>query len=297
MSEYRSGFVGVIGRPNSGKSTLINALAGEKLVIVSAKPQTTRERIRIILTTERAQIIFYDTPGLHKPLHKLGEQMNLVSLNTLKLVDMALWLVDLTAPPGKGDQWVVEAIKESKVPVLVVFNKMDLNRSFDPAGFLSQLGIADWPWLKISALTGEGLSELLRRIEAQLPVGPQYYPAEMLTDRPESFMIAELIREEILNQAEQEIPHSAAVVIEEFEERPNGKIYIRALILVERDSQKKILIGQDGSFLKKIGKNSRAKIEAFLGAPVYLELWVKTRKDWRNSLPLLRQLGYVESEE
>ncbi len=297
MSEYRSGFVGVIGRPNSGKSTLINALAGEKLVIVSAKPQTTRERIRIILTTERAQIIFYDTPGLHKPLHKLGEQMNLVSLNTLKLVDLALWLVDLTAPPGKGDQWVVEAIKESKVPVLVVFNKMDLNRGFDPAGFLSPLGIADWPWLKISALTGEGLSELLQRIEAQLPVGPQYYPAEMLTDRPESFMISELIREEILNQAEQEIPHSAAVVIEEFKERPNGKIYIRALILVERDSQKKILIGQEGGFLKKIGKNSRAKIEAFLGAPVYLELWVKTRKDWRNSLPLLRQLGYVESEE
>ncbi len=297
MSEYRSGFVGVIGRPNSGKSTLINALAGEKLVIVSAKPQTTRERIRIILTTERAQIIFYDTPGLHKPLHKLGEQMNLVSLNTLKLVDLALWLVDLTAPPGKGDQWVVEAIKESKVPVLVVFNKKDLNRGFDPAGFLSPLGIADWPWLKISALTGEGLSELLQRIEAQLPVGPQYYPAEMLTDRPESFMISELIREEILNQAEQEIPHSAAVVIEEFKERPNGKIYIRALILVERDSQKKILIGQEGGFLKKIGKNSRAKIEAFLGAPVYLELWVKTRKDWRNSLPLLRQLGYVESEE
>ncbi|NLW56029.1 MAG: GTPase Era [Firmicutes bacterium] len=297
MKEYRSGFVGVIGRPNTGKSTLINALAGEKLVIVSAKPQTTRERIRIILTTERAQIIFYDTPGIHKPLHKLGEQMNTMSLNTLKLVDMVLWLVDLTEPPGKGDRWVVEALKESKLPVLVVFNKMDLNREFDPSGFLAQVGVTDWPWLKISALTGEGLSELLEKIEAQLPVGPQYYPAEMLTDRPESFMISELIREEILTHAEQEIPHSAAVVIEEFKERPNGKIYIRALILVERDSQKKIIIGREGGLLKKIGKNSREKIETFLEASVYLDLWVKTRKDWRNSLPLLRKLGYVEMEQ
>ena len=297
MKEYRSGFVGVIGRPNTGKSTLINALAGEKLVIVSAKPQTTRERIRVILTTERAQIIFYDTPGLHKPLHKLGEQMNTASLNTLKLVDMVLWLVDLTAPPGKGDRWVVAALKEIKLPILVVFNKMDLKREFDPSGFLAQLGITDWPWLKISALTGEGLSALLQKIEAQLPVGPQYYPAEMLTDRPESFIISELIREEILTHAEQEIPHSAAVAIEEFKERPNGKIYIRALILVERDSQKKIIIGREGGLLKRIGQNSRAKIEAFLDASVYLELWVKTRKDWRNSLPLLRQLGYVETEQ
>jgi GTP-binding protein Era len=297
MKEYRSGFIGVIGRPNTGKSTLINALAGEKLVIVSAKPQTTRERIRIILTTERAQMIFYDTPGIHKPLHKLGEQMNTVSLHTLKLVDLALWLVDLTQPPGKGDEWVAKALKVSKLPVLVVFNKIDLNRKFEPTGFLAQVGVKDWPWLKISALTGEGLSVLLKEIEARLPVGPQYYPAEMITDRPESFMVSEFIREEILESAEEEIPHSTAVVIEEFKERPNGKIYIRALILVERDSQKKIIIGREGSLLKRIGKNSRAKIEAFLEGSVYLDLWVKTRKDWRNSLPLLRELGYVEKEQ
>lgn len=294
MKEYRSGFIGVIGRPNTGKSTLINALAGEKLVIVSTKPQTTRERIRIILTTEHAQMIFYDTPGLHKPLHKLGEQMNTVTLNTLRLVDLVLWLVDVTQPPGKGDQWVVKALKESKIPVLVVFNKIDLDKNYDPNRFLAQLDVADWPWLKLSALTGEGLPALLEKIEAQLPVGPQYYPEEMITDRPESFIISEFIREEILTCAEQEVPHSAAVAIEEFKERPNGKIYIRAVILVERDSQKKIIIGREGGLLKKIGKNSRIKIETFLKGSVYLDLWVKTKKDWRNSLPILRELGYGE---
>ncbi len=296
MREFRSGFIGIIGRPNTGKSTLVNALAGEKLMIVSTKPQATRERIGVILTTEHAQMVFYDTPGLHKPLHKLGEQMNKAALNTLKLVDLLLWLVDSTQPPGKGDQWVAKALKKSKTKVMVVFNKIDLTADFNPEEFLSRVGAEEWPWLKISALTGEGLPLLLEKIEAWLPVGPQYYPEEMITDRSESFIISEFIREEILVCAEQEVPHSTAVVIEQLEERSTGQIYIRALVLVERDSQKKIIIGREGSLLKKIGKASRKKIEAFLEKPVYLDLWVKTKKDWRNSLPMLQELGYTEPE-
>ncbi|HEY8391535.1 MAG TPA: GTPase Era [Capillibacterium sp.] len=296
MSEYRSGFVGIIGRPNAGKSTLINALAGEKLLIVSAKPQTTRDRILVIHTTERAQLIFYDTPGLHKPLHKLGEQMNKTALNTLKLVDVVLWLIDASQPPGKGDAWVAETLKESRKPVLVVFNKSDLQPAVTPAEFLARAGAPAWPWLQISALTGEGLGQLLTELEARVPPGPRYYPEEMITDRPESFLISEFIREAVLSNAEEEIPHSTAVQIEEMKERPNGKIYIRASILVEKDSQKKIVIGREGRLLKTIGQQARTQIEAFLGKPVYLDLWVKTRKDWRNSLPALREFGYFDRE-
>jgi len=297
MKGYRSGFIGVIGRPNVGKSTLLNKLAGEKLLIVSPKPQTTRERIRVILTTERAQLIFYDTPGIHKPLHKLGEQMNKTALTTFKLVDVLLWLVDATQPPGRGDAWVAEALKKSGLPVLVAFNKSDLKPACPPEEFLAQMGVADWPWVRVSALTGEGLPELLARLEEAVPEGPQYYPEEMLTDRSESFIIGEYIREAVLHLAEEEIPHSTAVVMEEIKERPNGKVYIRASILVEKDSQKKILIGREGSLLKQIGQLSRAQIEKFLEKPVYLDLWVKTRKDWRDSLPALRELGYIEREE
>ncbi|HHT47686.1 MAG TPA: GTPase Era [Firmicutes bacterium] len=292
MNEYRSGFVGIIGRPNVGKSTLINALAGEKLLIVSPKPQTTRDRIRVIYTTDRMQLIFYDTPGIHKPLHKLGEQMNKTALNTLKLVDVILWLVDLTQPAGKGDAWVGEALKKSGQPVVIAFNKIDLAPAYTPEEFLARVDAPAWPWLKISALTGAGLPELLARLEAMVPAGPQYYPEEMITDRPESFLISEFIREAVLSFAEEEIPHSTAVVMEEMKERPTGKIYIRSTILVEKDSQKKIVIGRNGRLLKQIGQQARAQTEAFLGQPVYLDLWVKTRKDWRNSLPALREFGY-----
>ncbi len=296
MREYRSGFVGIIGRPNVGKSTLINALAGEKLLIVSPKPQTTRDRIRVILTTDRAQMIFYDTPGIHKPLHKLGEQMNKTALNTLKLVDVVLWLVDATQPAGKGDAWVAEALKKSRQPVIVAFNKCDLKPVSTPEEFLARVEAPAWPWLKISALTGEGLNQLLAELEAKAPPGPRYYPEEMITDRPESFLISEYIREAVLSKAEEEIPHSTAVLMEEMKERPNGKIYIRASILVEKDSQKKIVIGREGHLLKAIGQQARAQIEAFLGQSVYLDLWVKTRKDWRNSLPALREFGYWDRE-
>ncbi|NLM38067.1 MAG: GTPase Era [Firmicutes bacterium] len=297
MKGYRSGFIGGVGRPNVGKSTLLNKLAGEKLLIVSPKPQTTRERIRVILTTERAQLIFYDTPGLHKPLHKLGEQMNKTALATFKLVDVLLWLVDATQPSGRGDAWVAAELKKSGRPVLVAFNKSDLPPAFTPEEFLARMAVTDWPWVRVSALTGEGLPELLARLEAAVPEGPQFYPEDMLTDRSEAFHIAEYIREAVLHLAQEEIPHSTAVALEEMKERPNGKVYIRASILVERDSQKKIMIGREGSLLKQIGQRSRAQIEQFLEKPVYLDLWVKTRKDWRDSLPALRDLGYLAQEE
>ncbi len=297
MKEFRSGFVGIMGRPNTGKSTLINALAGEKLMIVSDKPQTTRERVRMILTTEDAQLIFYDTPGLHKPLHQLGKEMNKVARNTIPLVDLVLWIVDSTQLAGKGDQWVTGFLKNSKIDVLIVFNKLDLKPDFNPEEFLTMVGAEEWPWVKISALTGEGLPVLLENMKSMLPVGPQYYPAGMLTDRSETFIISEFIREEILNLTKEEVPHSTAVVIEEIAERSEGKVYIRAIILVERDSQKKIIIGKGGSLLKRIGKASRKKVEVFLEKPIYLDLWVKTKKDWRNSFSVLRELGYTETEQ
>src|SRR5690554_612513 len=301
MTPYRSGFIAVVGRPNVGKSTLINALAGEKIVITTAKPQTTRQRIRVILTTPTAQIILYDTPGLHKPQHKLGEEMNKVALNTLELADAVLWLTDATQPMGKGDQWAFQKLQNFSGQVLVAVNKIDLVSSFDPQKFFADVQGQDWPVIQISALTGLGITELIKSLESLFPTGPQYYPEEMLTDQPESIIISDLIREGIINQTDQEVPHSVAVVVEEIKDRPVSKrgsshlmIYIRATILVERDSQKKIVIGRGGKRLKEIGTAGRKTLEEYLGAPVYLDLWVKTRKDWRDSLSVLRELGYVE---
>lgn len=302
MTDYRSGFIGIVGRPNVGKSTLINALVGEKIVISAAKPQTTRQRIRVILTTEQAQIIFYDTPGLHKPQHKLGEEMNKAALNTFKLVDAVLWLTDATQPAGKGDLWVAEKLRDFSGPILVAVNKVDLAPRLDLGKYIESIGAGQWPFIGVSALTGRGLPELLERIAGLLPTGPQYYPAEMLTDQPEAVIISDLIREGIIHQTEEEVPHSVAVVVEEFIERgrgrrENGRAYIRATVLVERDSQKKILIGKGGQRLKSIGAAGRKTVEDYLGRPVYLDLWVKTRKDWRDSLPDLKSLGYVEQIE
>lgn len=302
MTGFRSGFIGIVGRPNVGKSTLINALVGEKIVISAAKPQTTRQRIRVILTTKQAQIIFYDTPGLHKPQHKLGEEMNKAALNTFKLVDAILWLTDATQPAGRGDRWVAEKLRDFSGPVLVAVNKIDIASGLDLGRYIENIGARQWPVVRVSALTGQGLPELLERVIGLLPAGPQYYPAEMLTDQPESVIISDLIREGIIDQTEEEVPHSVAVVVEEFKARGKGprenrRTYIRATVLVERDSQKKILIGKGGQRLKLIGTAGRKAVEEYLGGPVYLDLWVKTRKDWRDSLPDLRKLGYIEQME
>ncbi|HHU50753.1 MAG TPA: GTPase Era [Firmicutes bacterium] len=302
MTDFRSGFIGIVGRPNVGKSTLVNALVGEKIVISAAKPQTTRQRIRVILTTKQAQVIFYDTPGLHKPQHKLGEEMNKAALNTFKLVDAVLWLTDATQPVGRGDRWVAEKLRDFSGPVLVAINKIDLASGVDLGKYIEKIGARQWPVVRVSALTGQGLPELLERMIGLLPAGPQYYPAEMLTDQPEAVIISDLIREGIIEQTEEEVPHSVAVVVEELKERGKGPrekriTYVRATILVERDSQKKILIGKGGQRLKLIGTAGRNAVEEYLGAPVFLDLWVKTRKDWRDSLPDLKKLGYIEEME
>lgn len=304
MTSFRSGFVSVVGRPNVGKSSLVNTLIGEKIVITSAKPQTTRNRTRAILTTPQAQIIFYDTPGLHKPQHRLGEEMNKIALQTFSMVDTVLWVIDATRAPGKGDLWVASRLYElaehtragSRDHILVAFNKIDLVSVFSPEVFLKEVGVSDLPWIRISALTGEGIPLLLERLTESLPVGPKYYPEEMITDQPEALIISDLIREGIIDQTAEEIPHSVAVMVEEVRDRPKRMVYIRATILVERDSQKKIMIGKSGERLRQIGIAGRKAIEEYLGQPVYLDLWVKTKADWRNSPEALRELGYIERD-
>lgn len=296
MGEFRSGFVAIVGRPNAGKSTLVNALIGEKIVIVASKPQTTRQRIRVILTTPSAQIIFYDTPGLHKPQHRLGEEMNKTALATLSMVDSVLWVVDAGQEAGKGDAWVAERLREYGGRVLIAFNKIDLVPDFRPERFLAKVGAAGLRWVKVSALTGEGITVLLEKLTESIPVGPKYYPDDMVTDQPEALIVSDLIREAVINRTEEEVPHSVAVIVEEIKERPKNKVYIRATIYVERDSQKKIIIGKSGEKLRQIGASGRKAVEDFLDRPVYLDLWVKTRKDWRDSLPVLRELGYMDEE-
>lgn len=301
MAGFRSGFVSVVGRPNVGKSSLINTMIGEKIVITSAKPQTTRNRTRAILTTPQAQIVFYDTPGLHKPQHRLGEEMNRIALQTFTMVDTVLWVIDVTRAPGKGDLWVAGRLGElvgytragSSDHILVAFNKIDLVSGFSPEAFLQEVGVSDLPWVRISALTGEGIPLLLERLTESLPVGPKYYPEEMITDQPEALIISDLIREGIIDQTAEEIPHSVAVMVEEMRDRPKRMVYIRATVLVERDSQKKIMIGKSGERLRQIGIAGRKAIEEYLGQPVYLDLWVKTKADWRNSQQVLRELGYI----
>lgn len=297
---FRSGFVTVIGRPNVGKSTLLNALLGEKYLIVSDKPQTTRNRIRCILTDENYQVVFLDTPGIHKPRSLLGEGMVQAALNTLEDVDAIIFMVDASEPLGGGDRYIAEHLKRVSTPIFLVFNKIDLVE----AGELVRLE-SQWQTLlpqvqavcHISALTSYNLDHLRGQILAVLPEGPKYYPDDMVIDQPERFIVAELIREKILHLTHEEIPHSVAVVIDEMTARGDDIVYVHATIYVERESQKGIIIGKRGSMLKAIGQEARTDIERMLGSQIYLDLWVKTRKDWRNQLTGLRQLGYEELME
>lgn len=291
---YRSGFAGLIGRPNAGKSTLLNALVGRKVAIISDKPQTTRNKILGVYTDEKAQIVFLDTPGIHKPRHRLGEYMVQVAQQTLKEVDVVVYVVDAAVEPGAGEEYIVHSLKDISTPVILVLNKIDLiseeqlakvqqffQDRFEPAGIVA-----------ISALQGTNIDKLLPLIIQHLPPGPQYYPPEQVTDQPAKFIIAELIREKILLLTEEEVPHSVAVVVEDMLERPGGLLYVPAIIYVERDSQKGILIGKEGRMLKEIGILARQEIEALLGNRIYLDLRVKVKKDWRREEKALRQLGY-----
>lgn len=296
MTEYRSGFVALIGRPNVGKSTLLNRIIGQKITITSDKPQTTRNQLRGILSGPNYQIIWVDTPGLHKPLHLLGEQMVKTAQRALANVDLVLWVLDAEAGYRPADDKVAQLLSSTGQPLFAVWNKIDLVA----AGQELELGREGLPILKtfkVSALSGAGIEELIAGVVAQLPPGPAYYPPEMITDHPEQFIIAEYIREQVLNQTEEEIPHSVAVQIEEFKKRPNGQVYIAANIYVERDSQKGIIIGAKGGRLKAIGAAARVEIEKLLDAPVYLNLWVKVRKNWRNSDKILREFGYGGEEQ
>lgn len=291
---FRSGFIALIGRPNVGKSTLMNALVGEKMAIISEKPQTTRNQIRGILTTDTYQMIFLDTPGIHKPQHKLGAKMVQVSLRTLNEVDLILFLVDAEAGPGTGDEYIIQQLQSVKTPVILVVNKADQSGLEQAEKLLAHYRTL-YPFageLVISALTGINLEKLLAMILEHLEEGPQYYPAEMLTDQPERLIVAELIREKILQLTYDEVPHAVAVEIVSMSKRPNRDLVdIQANIYVERESQKGIVIGKKGLLLKEVGQRARHEIESLLGSAVNLQLWVKVKADWRNKEGAWQSLG------
>ncbi|MHB1650973.1 MAG: GTPase Era [Desulfitobacteriaceae bacterium] len=295
---FRSGFISVVGRPNAGKSTLLNHLLGQKVLIMSDKPQTTRNRIQCIVTEERGQIVFLDTPGIHKPKHKLGEYMVSTAKESLRDVDLVLYMVDASVEFGSGEEYVIQMIRESGASSILVLNKVDL---LSKEQLVKQVqtysGMMDFfAVVPVSALTGENTDELLKVIFSKLPEGPKYYPEDEVTDQPERFIMAELIREKVLRLTRDEVPHSIAVVVEEVEEK-RTLVKVRANIMVERDSQKGIIIGQGGNLLKEIGSLARQDIESLLGSQVFLELWVKVKKDWRNRADSLRQLGYDRREQ
>jgi len=291
--EFKSGFIAVVGRPNVGKSTLINTLIGQKIAIMSDKPQTTRNRILCVLNLPDAQAIFIDTPGMHKPKHKLGEYMMKAAEGSLKEVDAILFVVDATEKRGPKDDYIIERLRTAKKPVILALNKLDLLEKTAVLPILEEFS-AKYDFaamVPISAKDSINLDGLLTEVRRFLPTGPKYYPDDMVTDQPERLIIAELIREKILIVTQDEIPHVIAVMVEEMTTRKNGMTYIRAEIYVERDSQKGIIIGKHGVRLKEISQASRVDIEALLERKVYLDLWVKVKRDWRNKAGLLHELG------
>lgn len=293
-AKHKSGFIAVIGRPNVGKSTLINSLIGQKIAIMSDKPQTTRNRILCILTQPDAQVVFLDTPGVHKPMKKLGEYMESAVEGTLQEVDAVLFVVDAAEKPGPGERYIVERLSKTKQPVILVVNKID---TLEREAVLPAIDIYSKLYdfagvVPISAREKINLDDLLGETKKYLPDGPQYYPDDMVTDQPERLIAAELVREKVLGLTRDEVPHAVAVDVDEMKTRPKGDVYIRATIYVERDSQKGIIIGSRGAMLKEIGRLARHDIEALLGSKVYLDLWVKVSKDWRNREAVLKSLGF-----
>lgn len=291
---YRSGFVAIVGRPNVGKSTLMNHLIGQKIAIMSDKPQTTRNKIHGVYTTDGAQIVFLDTPGIHKPNSKLGEHMMKSAESALGEVEAVLFLTDVTEELGGGDRYIIERLKKVDTPVILVMNKID---KVHPKALLPIIEkyrkLHDFTEVvPISALSGNNVSTLLEQLLKYLPEGPQYYPEDQVTDHPEQFVCAELVREKILHMTREEIPHSIAVQIEDMRVQENGVVYIGAVIYVERDSQKGIIIGKKGALLKEVGQQARKDIEQLLGSKTFLELWVKVKKDWRNQERVLKDLGF-----
>lgn len=291
---FKSGFVSIIGRPNVGKSTLLNAILKEKIAIVTPKAQTTRNRIQGIYTTDNEQIIFIDTPGIHKAHNELGNIMNDFALKSITGIDLILYLIDVNVPLGTGDRFIIDALRESKVPTILVANKVDkeqdTNKIVENIETYKEYGnfISG---ITISATEGFNIDKLLEMVVSNLEYGPMYYPEDQLIDQPERFVVCELIREKVLLNTSEEIPHSVAVTIDRFKES-DKIIDIHATIVVERLSQKKIIIGAKGAMIKKIGTEARKDIKNFLGLPVYLELFVKVEDNWRNKKYQLKEFGY-----
>lgn len=292
--KFKSGFVAIIGRPNVGKSTLMNQLIGQKIAIMSDKPQTTRNKIHGVYTDDKMQIVFLDTPGIHKPNSKLGDFMMKSADSALKEVEAVMFLIDASEKIGGGDRFIIEQLQKVKTPVFLIVNKID---KVDPESLMNTIVTYKdlYPFAEIvpiSAMQGNNVTTLMTQLEKYLPSGPQYYPADQVTDHPEQFVCAELIREKILQLTREEIPHSIAVQIEDMRVQDNGVVYIGAVIFVERDSQKGIIIGKRGALLKEVGQGARIDIQNLLGSKVFLELWVKVKKDWRNQDRVLKDLGF-----
>ncbi|MBE5978072.1 MAG: GTPase Era [Paenibacillaceae bacterium] len=296
---YKSGFVSLIGRPNVGKSTLMNHLIGQKIAITSDKPQTTRNKIQTVYTDDRGQIIFHDTPGIHKAKNKLGEYMVNVAEHTLKEVDVVLWLVEPSTFIGAGEQHIAEQLNQVKTPVILVINKIDTVKNQEEIlTFINAYkDICKFAEIvPVSALKDKNTDLMLELIYKYLPEGPQYYDEDTVTDQPMRQICAELIREKALRLLNDEIPHGIAVTVEKMKERDNGIMDIEANIICERESHKGIIIGKGGAMLKRIGSAARREIEAQLEMKVNLQLWVKVRKEWRDSELYMKNYGYSQKD-
>ncbi len=292
---FKSGFVTIIGRPNVGKSTLINSAIGQKILIMSDKPQTTRNKIQTVYNGENYQIVFLDTPGIHKPRNKLGESMVKSAEDTLKEVDVIVFLVDDSKEIGPGDKYVLENLKGIKTPVILGINKIDKITPEDFKNIYDTYSQYDFinDIIGLSAINGTNVDQLIENIVKYLPEGPQYFPNHMITDQPEKFIISEIIREKTLHYLEDEVPHGIAVIINLMRKREDKDIIdVDATIYCERKSHKAIIIGKNGRKIKGIGKSARQEIEALLGSKVYLELWVKVKRQWRDNEKILKNLGY-----
>ena len=297
--DFKSGFAAIIGRPNVGKSTLMNHLIGQKIAITSRKPQTTRNRIQTVYTSERGQIVFLDTPGIHKAKNKLGEYMVNVAQRTFQDADVILWLVEASDYIGAGERHIAQQLKRTKLPVILVMNKVDRVEKKEIPGYIEAYRkILDFAEIvPVSALRSVNLDTLLDCIFKYLPYGPQFYDEDTVTDQPQRQIVAEMIREKALRCLEEEIPHGIAVTIEQMKERPEGGLVdIEATIICERDSHKGIIIGKQGAMLKKIGSQARTEIEKMLEEKVNLKLWVKVKKDWRDSDILMKNFGYDKKD-
>lgn len=299
MTEHKSGFVSIIGRPNVGKSTFVNRVIGHKIAIMSDKAQTTRNKIQGVMTRDDAQIIFIDTPGIHKPKHKLGDYMMRVAKNTLSEIDAIMFMVNVNEDIGRGDEYIMEMLKNVKTPIFLVLNKIDLVHpdTLMPKieQYQSYMDFTDI--IPISALEGLNVDHFIDVLKSFLPEGPKYYPDNQISDHPEQFVVSEIIREKILHLTSEEIPHAIGVNVDRMIKEDEDRVRIEATIYVERDSQKGIVIGKGGKKLKEMGKRARRDIEMLLGSKVYLELWVKVQRDWRNKVNFIRQIGYVEDQD